>query len=46
MAGDVPSPLLVIRRRTIDHEVWEEGWHDGEDFALRQNDSSYVTQDI
>jgi hypothetical protein len=26
MAGDVLTPLLVIHRRTIDHEVWEEGW--------------------
>jgi hypothetical protein len=35
MAGEVLTPLLVIHRRTIDHEVWEKGWRDGEDFVLR-----------
>jgi hypothetical protein len=46
MGGDVLTSLLVIHPRTIDHMVWKEGWCNGGDFGLRQNDSSYITQDI
>jgi hypothetical protein len=42
----VLTPLLVIHRCTIDDAVWEEGWRDGADLVLRQNDTRYVTQDI
>jgi hypothetical protein len=46
MASDVLMPLLVMRRRTIDAAVWEEGWRDGQDFMIRSNDTSYVTRPI
>jgi hypothetical protein len=46
MAGDTLMPLLVIHRKTIDEDVWLEGWRDGQDFLLRSNDTSYVTRDI
>jgi hypothetical protein len=46
MAGDTLTPLLVIHRKTIDEEVWAEGWRDGEDVMLRSNDTSYVAQAI
>jgi hypothetical protein len=39
-------PLLVIRWKTIDEDVWLEGWRDGQDFLLRSNDTSYMTRDI
>jgi hypothetical protein len=46
MAGDVVTPLLIIHLRTIGSTLWEEGWRNGENFVMSQNDSSYGTQDI
>jgi hypothetical protein len=46
MAGDALIPLLVIHRRMIDADVWEEGWRDGQDFMIRSSDTSHVTRPI
>jgi hypothetical protein len=46
MAGDIPMPLPVIHRKSIDCAIWEEGWREGQDFFIRSNDTSHVTRDI
>jgi hypothetical protein len=45
-AGDALIPLLVMRRRTIDAAVWEEGWRDGQNFMVYSNGTSDVTRPI
>jgi hypothetical protein len=36
----------VIHRKTVDDDVWEDGWRDGQNFLIRSNDTSYVTRPI
>jgi hypothetical protein len=46
LASDALMPLLLIRRKTINAAVWEEGCRDGQDFMIRSNNTSYVARPI
>ena len=46
MAGDALPPLIVMQRKTIDDEVIDEGYREGQDFEYHYQERSFVTTEI
>lgn len=46
MAGDVLPPVIISKRVTIDNEIFEEGWREGQDFVYYYQENSFMTKNI
>ena len=46
MAGDVLPPLIISNRVTIDQEIYDAGWREGQDFVYYHQKNSFMTKEI
>ena len=46
MAGDVLPPLIISNRVTIDQEIYDAGWREGQDFVYYHQKNSFMTKSI
>ena len=46
MAGDVLPPLIVSRRKTIDDDVYNAGWREGQDFVYAYQERGFINSKI